>query len=271
MRAVLVSLSFAVVACGGRVELDRDGPPPSRCPRGPYGPEMVEVEAPTGDRYCMDSTETTNAAYAAWLATKPSSFAMHPLCENPSIPVQLEPVADWPYAPGRDEYPVVNVTFCAAYAFCAANGKRLCGEVGTGDRYSLLDAEEGSWRYWLLADHSEWFNACSGGRSPGSDPADVDWNFGQPPCASAVEQDGIHVDLSALEPVSERTCEGGFPWLFDLRGNALEWENACVEVDDSVWACAARHPGGCGGTTPSGREVLRGAGVGVRCCADLPP
>jgi hypothetical protein len=38
----------------------------------------------------------------------------------------------WPVALAKHDYPVVNVTWCDAYVYCAAHEKRLCGAIGGG-------------------------------------------------------------------------------------------------------------------------------------------
>ena len=51
-----------------------------------------------------------------------------PSCDTPA-PCNL---SVWPVPASRQDYPVVNVSWCDAYAYCASHEKRLCGKVGGG-------------------------------------------------------------------------------------------------------------------------------------------
>jgi formylglycine-generating enzyme required for sulfatase activity len=69
-------------------------------------------------------------------------------------------------------------------------------------------------------------------------------------------------------------CEGGYPGLFDLSGNAFEWTSSCVAVARSVTECDVL--GGYYGTFAnnascstdvSDRPDRTTTGAGFRCCA----
>src|SRR5690606_31966640 len=92
------------------------------------------------------------AQYAAWLETSPSTSGQREAC---AWNTTFVPVSGMP--PNND-YPVVNVDFCDALAFCAAVGKHLCGRVGGGTEpfYKEKDVSE-----------SQWYSACThGGANP---------------------------------------------------------------------------------------------------------
>ena len=169
------------------------------CP-GRAGPTMVAVP---GSNYCIDSTEVTFKDYRAFLAAADASAPQHPGCGwNTSFEVMSE-VAGEP-----DNRPVRGVDWCDAVAYCQWAGKRLCGRIGGGS--APLDD---------LADPavSQWYRACSmagarlypygGSFTPGQ------YNGG--------------TDSGVTEPVHDRaTCEGGYAGVFDLSGNAREWEDS---------------------------------------------
>ena len=84
------------------------------CPKRP-GAGMVKVAAAHGS-FCIDATEATNAQYAAFLASSGTSPSAPAGC---AAPTAKTPVASWPPPPGYDDFPVVQVTWCQAVAFCA--------------------------------------------------------------------------------------------------------------------------------------------------------
>jgi hypothetical protein len=96
---------------------------------------MVEVTSASG-RYCIDSTEVTNAHYAAFLAMSPT------------------PSSGWPAPVDQGRHPVTFVDWCDAFAFCRWAGKRLCGKIGDGANAPADLAN---------AAKSQWFNACTAG------------------------------------------------------------------------------------------------------------
>jgi hypothetical protein len=57
---------------------------------------------------------------------------------------------------GSGNFPITNVDWCDAYAYCAGIGKRLCGKIGGGtldqggldDVIETIDVEFG--KFWKL-------------------------------------------------------------------------------------------------------------------------
>jgi formylglycine-generating enzyme required for sulfatase activity len=191
---------------------DADAADAPSCP-----PDMVEVPFGTAS-FCVDRREVTNAQYAAFLAAV-----------DASAPKEPPGACDWntSYAPavavdaGAD-LPVLGVDWCDAYAYCAWAGKRLCGAVGGG----ALAPEARD----LTGD--QWWNACSrkGTRHyPYGDTFDIT------ACADCDPDAGCDVDASppTSQPVpvgSKPACAGGFGGIFDMSGNAWEWQDACGDA-----------------------------------------
>src|SRR5262249_26958906 len=84
-----------------------------------HGPAMVRT-ASLG----IDRTEVTNEEYGAFLA---SGFHLGASAAGCDPTESYVPAAGWPAPPERSGRPVTRVTWCAARAFCAWAGKRLCG------------------------------------------------------------------------------------------------------------------------------------------------
>src|SRR5262249_39830790 len=110
---------------GGTVGAPIDaGAVTSDCPTGLPGPPLIAVPPPSGGRFCIDATEVTNAQYAAFLATNPQTSLQPARCTSWNgtyAGAYVGPLT------GRDDYPVVGVTWCDAFAYCKWAGKRLCG------------------------------------------------------------------------------------------------------------------------------------------------
>ena len=164
------------------------------------------------------------------------------------------PAVGWPAEPGTQSFPVVQVTWCQAYAYCAWAGKRLCGQIGGGP---LAQANAAN------ASVSEWANACSDG---GSLAYPYGNTFDSATCGGQLAMSQI---ANVKTPL---TCVGGFPGLYNMSGNVWEWTNACNNAD---YCCAMG--GAFDGTAVdlacSGvRPWLMSApapNIGFRCCADL--
>lgn len=235
-------------------------------------PEMVEGPVPSGVvgvPYCIDTTEVTNAAYYAFLVSNPDSADQPAECVgwNASFtPALWDPAI----ATVQPDHPVVNVDWCDARAYCRAQGKRLCGQLGGGPHsFDFPDAKT-----------SEWFSACSDGGSqlfPYGDTPDGG------ACVGRLYSDA-GPDAPQLEAVrSAAGCEGGYPALFDMNGNVWEWEDACdVGGGDPADVQCRRRGGSYRDNDPMNSNCLacKACGIsrkprkhkssedtGIRCCA----
>ena len=76
----------------------------------------------------------------------------------------------------------------------------------------------------------------------------------------------------SVEPAGTPSCQGGYPGLFDMSGNAAEWEDAC----DDFAGCRVRGGGfsdkkaqdlACAADRVELR-MFKADDVGFRCCSD---
>jgi sulfatase modifying factor 1 len=237
----------AVTSCELAVKLDdlEGGCPPLR------GAAQVKVTS-AGGSYCIDSTEATNAQYAQFLA---SGFVLAPSL----VPAGCEAVTDetpsndWPTPPGFEQFPVVNVNFCQATAYCRWSGKRMCGSIGGGALAAVSFKDPTM---------SQWLNACTKG---GAQTYPYGNTFDATACSNAM--------LSRVD--SFPGCVGAYPGVSDMSGNVWEWTDTCASSDPTAFCDAL---GGAFDsqtselTCVSERNWTRtsGAGnIGIRCCLDL--
>jgi len=224
----------------------------AQCPTGLAGPNMVAALTPAADVFCIDSTEVTNAQYQQFLDTSPGLDAQPSYC---SFNGDFTPKAGWPST--EPNWPVGNVNWCDAFAYCAAAGKRLCGRVGGGSgSFSSPDAQDNQWTF-----------ACSGGA--------LSYPYGQSYSANACNTVegavGGPVDVGSLNE-----CAGTFEGLFDMSGNVAEWTDACEAEVGELDRCSARSSSWMWGSWESrcawGFQERRGdtyPDVGFRCCLDI--
>jgi formylglycine-generating enzyme required for sulfatase activity len=171
---------------------------------------MTTAAAPGNVTYCIDQTEVINKAYVAFVNT-------------PNLPPQ-EPACSWntTYVPnggfqgsGFDAYPVTNVDWCDAYAYCRVQGKHLCGGLGSATVPFNAFAD---------ASASIWFNACSG---QGASVYPYGAQFDPLLCVDENAPGAGPVwDLIQNKPLMTQ-CAGNFPQLFHMSGNVAEWEDSC--------------------------------------------
>src|SRR6185436_1242308 len=230
------------------------------CPAARGGPALVRAGS-----FCVDSTEVTNEQYAAFLADKTSDVSGQPAaCKWNTSYVPDTDGLIWPYLTGRGNFPVANVDWCDAYAFCKWSGKRLCGKVG-GGRLATVTAAAGT--------AGQWFNACTnGGRLTypyGAMLNRVACNIGAPSDAAMYVEEVKH----------RATCQGGYPGLFDMGGNLEEWVDGCDKDTGSADNCAVAGSSSwtgdltpddlsCSGSVFGSPRNTRFYLLGFRCCAD---
>jgi hypothetical protein len=185
---------------------DASDAPSDAIPDGPCGPlpgpTMVAIGA-----FCVDSTEVTVAQYTAYLAAKAGDTSGQPpacsVWNNTLVP------GSWPPT-GPDTQPVANLNWCQAYMYCAWAGKHLCGSLDGGPADPNL---------WYDSTASQWFKVCS--RNNDGLHAYPYGNTYQPATCNGAEA-GIGHAAPSLS-----TCVGGYPGVYDMSGNVLEWENSC--------------------------------------------
>jgi formylglycine-generating enzyme required for sulfatase activity len=256
---------------------------------------MVDIPHPTSP-YRIDAFEVTIAEYQAFVAAGYALSAQDRRCEynldySPGIVPQttidlLEVEVDTFEASSLDECkgwleaelaefgenePVRCVDVCDARAYCAWAGKRLCGEIG-GD---ILDVTQ-QMNEHADPERSEWHRACT---QAGATIYPYGDTYEPGRCIDAELSPNIIYNVD-----SHLECEGGYPGLFHMSGNAGEWDNSCTAYGGSPAGenCLARggffYSGGTVMITPaedlacgSYRDALQSVGsssIGFRCCAD---
>jgi formylglycine-generating enzyme len=226
-------------------------------------PGMVVVETATS-RFAIDAREVTIAEWTAFRDTH--SFA----ATRESLPITCAYKTAFGPNTGAfclvdeaPDHPIHCIDWCDAHAYCAANGKRLCGKIGGG---AVAHAALGD------PSQSEWTRACAGGTNAER------WPYG------TIARPGIcntaPLDAGTVVPAASLAeCTGGIAGLFDMIGNVSEWNDACEKTastdSDDLDQCATR-----GGSYVSTNEPrcndhalttrrFEGRTIGVRCCKDL--
>jgi len=226
---------------------------------------------------CIDSTEVTNGQYAAFLATNPSTAAsaQHPKCawnssfDPTGVLLDADPSNPQPLGP---EYPVVYVDWCDAYAFCAWSGKRLCGKIGGGQNATTDFAN---------ATRSQWYFACIAGSATNILPYGT--VFSNNTC------NGYYFPSNQLSPPSNNiippkaasgchAANAPYSAVYDLSGNADEWEDSCDATGTGADQNRCRTRGGgwsdkvqgalqCDANYLGYTRSTHGSAVGIRCCS----
>jgi hypothetical protein len=238
--------------CGAATPLCQDGMCVA-CP-GTGGPAMVAVGT-----FCIDSTEVTQSQYRSWLAGIPPTAGQLPECAwntdfaPPSRCEVSSLVCPWSTGLCNDS-PQVCVDWCDAWSFCKAVGKRLCGSLSGGPG-SYSDPSLGQWR-----------KAC-GGVYPYGDKFQLRACHDRGSTPAGTTQVGTSPECKVLY---------GGQAVYDLSGNAAEWEDACDAATGGTDKCLAR-----GGSfqseaaeltcdtipNPPLRRDVVSSSVGFRCCS----
>ncbi len=222
--------------------------PDTGCPTG--SPTMIPIPASAGS-FCIDSTEVTNADYAAFLAADAGLNLQPTPC---SFNTDYTPTRSWPPSGGALSYPVVYVNWCDAYAYCQWAGRRLCGKIGGGDvDYGNGDESQ--------ADKDQWYAACS------ADGA-LMYPYGNMsmPASCNLSSSGT------LAVGTDTMCVGGYPGIYDMNGNVQEMEDSCDGTSGSGDHCGLRGGsyrnatnGDCVSVIGETRDFVNDD-IGFRCC-----
>lgn len=231
---------------------DADAGPLTACQCGDpsCGPCPVLKNVAAGG-YGIDGQEVTNEDYATYLLWNPNPALQPASC---AWNKDFTPTEGWPATVSKA--PVTAVDFCDAQAYCRWARRRLCGKIGGGPNAHADFAD---------ATKSQWYNACSVGGTRA-------YPYGASYVGSACN--GADYGKGAPIAVGEATaCEGGYPSLRDMSGNAWEWEDSCEGNAGQSDLCRIR-----GGSYSQGQNALgcdadsalprntTGKSVGFRCC-----
>ena len=211
------------------------------------GPKMVRTTS-----FYTDSTEVTVGQYAGFRKAKDDDTSgQAPECAWNKT---YEPLFVQGQPGAQSNQPVTNVDFCDAAAFCAWADKQLCGKIGGGE----LTLPE-------LADptKSQWYLACAGQKSQAY-PYGTTYQNGA--C-----NDG-NSGPKALAPVAQYDkCEGYYPGLFDMLGNAQEWTGTCLQHTGEHDTCERIGGSYLGSnlcsTSGAAERNTQAAQLGFRCCS----
>ena len=222
------------------------------------GPSMIQLS--TGSvSFCIDTTEVTNAQYGEFLDDFTHPPTMPGYCAFDTD--RGAKVTDGTLA----KRPVTSMNFCDALAYCRWAGTRLCGKIGGGA------TPVGSFADGAV---SEWSFACKNGSASTAYPYGAGFVDGT--CATA----GPEAASSLVDVGSKAGCHGAtgaFTSIFDLSGNAGEFEDACSTYETSTAPgsreCHVRggFVGGSAFDCASDHTAAMDASydvTGFRCCAD---
>jgi formylglycine-generating enzyme required for sulfatase activity len=238
------------------------------CPSGTEGPPMVKIPnsvttgSPKG--LCIDRTEVTNEEYNKFFqrvnqtAREQLASKVPEACK--SLAAQVDPGAQSNYLPR------VNVSFCSAAFYCAAQDKRLCGS---------FDGAAVVTKNGQVDPPLEWELACSNGQDTSFYP----WGSGSASAAAACHTS--ERDAAAPREVGAvTTCGPSADGPFDMIGNVWEWvslradnQNASYTgVRGGAWegpvvgnGCKTGH----GMDAPREMMATGRPTVGFRCCASV--
>ncbi|MEZ4225537.1 MAG: SUMF1/EgtB/PvdO family nonheme iron enzyme [Polyangiaceae bacterium] len=239
-----------------------------QCPVG-----MVIAPATGGGAYCIDRFEVSYADYTKFWQGNPT--VQIPECQ---WNLSYTPPQNWPAPLKQEDWPVRNVDWCDAYAYCKWAGKRLCGKVGGGS-VPTSDYDKHT--------ASQWHNGCSAGANlyPYGQNYNKDLCIGAEYVGNISGYGSILPTLYPMFPgnrietvtdpaTPKQACQGAAPGLFDMSGNAAEWEDSCSGTTGASDSCRIR-----GGSFKSGQADLTCAAnrsaarnatfddVGFRCCS----
>jgi formylglycine-generating enzyme len=201
---------------------------------------MVHVTA-GGSSFCIDATEVTEADFVAFVNDGPNPWVPNDAGLCSGIPgtgdFSSSPLLT---APAQSGGHPVGVAWCAARAYCAWAGKRLCRSTVLGN------AEVGE--FWI---------ACSGNGVKG-------YGYG-----NALDEGACPNGEGFYPTGSVPTCTAGTPGIFDINGNRQEWIEGFGT--DDAGPNVYRNVRGLGGTALC--STLHGVAhwdtsIGFRCCAD---
>ena len=169
------------------------------------------VALPLG--YCIDSTEVTQGQYETWLNTNPPTSNQISVC---SWNTSFTPNGTWPPSSATLNNPVVNVHWCDAYAYCAGMGKRLCGKIGGGSN---------GFGDYAKAALSQWYAACTSNGTYASTGYPYGNTYQSTYCNG---QDASKGGMVAVGTMTQcQSTVSGYTGVYDLSGNAWEWEDSC--------------------------------------------
>lgn len=185
--------------------IDEDASPPDA--------GMIDL----GNGLAIDAFEVTNADYNRFLldiATDASPPVLSSVCTWKTSFVRRADCS----GNSASAAPVTCIDWCDADTYCRAHGKRLCGKIGGGSTPPTAAAMKDPTR-------SQWMLACAG---LVNDEVAYGGGLAMNGYCNTAERDAGRT----LPVGSFAKCEGHEKGIFDLMGNATEWEDNCERQTD---------------------------------------
>lgn len=228
-----------------------------KCPTGKGGSTLV----PMSGGYCIDATEVTRDQYNQWLATNPSTTGRPPVCTfNTTFAASSSTCLSASCTQNCGSHPMTCIDWCDAHAYCADQGKRLCGKVG-GGAYPYQSPG--------ITTDSQWYNACSAG---GQELYVYGDNYVLNRCV--VNEGGSSAVMYKSDCHSKVQ---GYLSTFDMIGNVKEWMDSCQGTSGQYDYCLvsggsyftsnAANDAKCSSTAQFDRAAAY-QDIGFRCCTD---
>lgn len=227
------------------------------------GPPMVSYIYGNDSYHCIDTTEVTTGQYQQFLTERGTTN----MCGQPpecAWNTSYEPLL----AVSDESLPQVGVDWCDAFMYCQWAGKHLCGTMGHVPIHPEVPAQNVESSDQANPGIDLWYAFCF-------DQANT--YFYGPTYEPDMCNDGTDSRRMLDEVGAYPGCHGtGISTkVYDLTGNAAEWEWSCEDGGASA-NCAAR--GGsaisnlfenfeCSAAVPYPRNT-RGPFIGFRCCAE---
>ena len=220
---------------------------------GPCPSDMVHVTDPDNPLadYCIDRYEATIREHDIFLL-EVQAGNVTPDQPSPQCDGNVRLRQEGSFCPNNLNGPdlAVNcVDWCDAYAYCAYEGKRLCGALGNGGPVVMPAGQ------FPGSQTDEWEYACSeGGRRivpylPSGSPDQDDicschfprhWEPCNPDTSACAMCEGPSENHNAPGLAEGYPgCEGGYPGLFNMVGNVGEWTDRC-DGDGPDATCVTR-------------------------------
>lgn len=203
----------------------------------------MALVAAGGAPFCVEVHEVTEQQFAAFSNTSginPWVANDAGLCTGSTSSADYNSTPLQPATSRGNDYPV-GVQWCAARAYCAWLGRRLCGST------VMNDQEVG-----------EFYRACSGGGTKA-------FGYGNSADAGACSSDGGFYPVGSVP-----TCTAGVPGVVDINGNRVEWVEGWGVGDGGVPNIyrAARGLGQNASCATVHGVLYYDNSLGFRCCAD---
>ena len=235
---------------------------------GNVGPAMASLQFGFQQSHCIDETEVTVDDYRRFLAERGATNT----CGQPA-----ECAWNTTYAPAANDppdasTPQVNVDWCDAFMYCRWAGKHLCGQMGFTSANGDTPPRSVPSEFLANSSIDLWYAFCGG-----SGVVTYSHYFYGDVSMPGTCEDGNRPDPHLAAVRSLPACHGtdSSTRVFDMIGNAAEWEWSCDSTDGNA-PCRVR--GGsfmdkapdtlaCASAPTAPRNTTSPL-IGFRCCVE---